>query len=320
MIRGGSSLPYFLKPTNPATFFGCVFEPAFWATGHTGTDYALSFKNCKSGILHPPLLTTCIPRVRFFQCAIGCTDRRYAIHIGTSGWTYSDWKHSFYPPTIPTSRWFQYYAQQFETVEINATFYRKFPLSTFLKWRTQAPPGFRYVLKAPRIITHRKYLVEVEKDIEEFMKLASLLEDTLGLILLQLAPSTPYDPPLLERALIAFPDPSRVAVEVRHPRWITEETKQMLANLGSVFCDSDSPKQRPLGWVTTHTAYLRLHGRSKWYAHRYTHEELLEILSWIRGSMRAGAREIYVFFNNDFQAFAPSNALELKGMIGEAFG
>jgi uncharacterized protein YecE (DUF72 family) len=258
-----------------------------------------------------------MPGVKVFLCANGYKTSPCAIRIGTSGWTYPDWKQSFYPPTIPAYRWFQYYAQQFETVEINATFYRKFPQSTFLKWRTQAPPGFRYVLKAPRIITHRKYLVEVEKDIEEFMKLASLLEDALGLVLLQLAPSTPYDPALLERALLTFPDPSRVAVEVRHPRWLTEETKQMLTALGTVFCDSDSPKRRPLGWLTSYTAYLRLHGRSKWYAHRYTHEELLEILSWIRGSMTAGAQEIYVFFNNDFQAFAPTNALELKAMVGD---
>ncbi|MCX7788039.1 MAG: DUF72 domain-containing protein [Spirochaetes bacterium] len=237
------------------------------------------------------------------------------VYIGTSGWTYPDWKGSFYPANLPLAHRFQYYSEQFNTVEINATFYRRFPASTFLKWRKQAPSSFRYVLKAPRIITHRKHLVEVEKDIEEFVTLAALMEDTLGLILLQLAPSTPYDLSLLRGVLEAFPDPSSVAVEFRHSCWLTEETKQMLIELGTVFCESDSPRSRPLGWITSPVAYLRLHGRSKWYSHRYSHEELHEICSWVQRAVASGARDIYIFFNNDFHAYAPQNAQELKELL-----
>ena len=84
------------------------------------------------------------------------------ILVGTSGWTYSHWKGCFYPENLPNTRWFEYYASKFPTVEINATFYRTFQDHVYLKWRKQAPEGFGYVLKAPRIITHRKYLLNTE--------------------------------------------------------------------------------------------------------------------------------------------------------------
>lgn len=89
----------------------------------------------------------------------------------------------------------------------------------------------------------------------------------------------------------------------------------MLTELGTVFCDSDSPRHRPIGWVTARTAYLRLHGRSRWYSHQYSSEELLEIVSWVREVLRAGVLEIYIFFNNDFHAYAPRNAQELKELL-----
>ncbi|WP_299025264.1 DUF72 domain-containing protein [uncultured Thermanaerothrix sp.] len=239
-------------------------------------------------------------------------------YIGTSGWTYPHWQGRFYPPGLPASRRFAFYAQHFNAVEINATFYRTFKEPTYRKWAAQAPEGFRYVLKAPKTITHRKYLEDAEEDIRAFRTSAEFLEDKLGVILLQLAPSTPYDPSRLRRALLAFGDPSRIVVEFRHPRWLTEETRALLADLGAVFCEADSPKSRPLGWVTARTAYFRLHGRSHWYYHNYTQEELHEIADWIRRATRQGAQTVYVFFNNDFEAFAPFNALALQKILSGA--
>jgi len=235
--------------------------------------------------------------------------------IGTSGWTYPHWQGRFYPVGLPASRRFAYYAQHFNAVEINATFYRAFKEQTYLKWAAQAPEGFRYVLKAPRTITHRKYLEGVEEDIRAFWTSVSLLGDKLGLVLLQLAPSTPYDPPRLRQALLTFGDPSRVAVEFRHQRWLTQEIRDLLAELGVVFCEADSPKSRPVGWVTAATAYFRLHGRSHWYSHNYTHDELSEIKHLALQAIHHQARAVYIFFNNDFEAFAPFNALALQQML-----
>jgi len=239
-------------------------------------------------------------------------------YIGTSGWAYPHWRGRFYPPDLPSSQRFAFYARHLNAVEINATFYRAFKEPTYMKWAAQAPEGFRYVLKAPKTITHRKYLEDVEEDIRAFCASARHLEDKLGVILLQLAPGTPYDPPRLHRALLAFGNPSRVAVEFRHPRWLTEETRALLADLGAAFCEADSPKSRPLGWVTAPVAYFRLHGRSHWYYHNYTQEELSEIADWIRRAIQQGAQTVYVFFNNDFEAFAPYNALALRRILGEA--
>ena len=236
-------------------------------------------------------------------------------YIGTSGWIYPHWKGRFYPMDLPQAGRFAYYTQHFNAVEINATFYRTFQESTFRKWRDQAPEGFRYVLKAPKVITHRKYLERVETEIRAFWRLASLLEERLGLVLLQLAPATPYNPQRLQQALQAFEDPSRVAVEFRHPRWLTQEVREMLAQMGVVFCEADSPKSRPIGWLTGRFAYIRLHGRTHWYFHNYSAEELNEIADFARGAVAQGALAVFIFFNNDFEAFAPFNALALQKML-----
>lgn len=239
--------------------------------------------------------------------------------IGTSGWNYPHWEGLFYPEDWPKRRWLEYYATRFRTVEVNATFYRTFRDETYRAWRERAPEGFRYVLKAPRYITHRLYLVEAEEPIRRFRDQASLLGDRLGLVLLQLAPSTPYEPERLRRALLAFGEPCRVAVEFRHSRWLTDETRELLREVGAAFCTADSPRSRLCDWVTSAVAYIRLHGRKRWYAHNYTDEELAEIAALARRMAAQGAEEVYIFFNNDYEGYAPQNALTLRAMLeGEA--
>lgn len=236
-------------------------------------------------------------------------------YIGTSGWIYEHWKGLFYPADLPKSRWFEYYTSQFPTVEINATFYRTFKDQTYLNWREKAPPGFRYVLKAPRLITHRKYLEDVGDDIARFWKSASLLGECLGLILLQIAPGTPCDPQRLRNALLAFEDPTRVAVEFRRKEWFSDEIYALLRELGVVFCNADSPKTSLNDWLTSDTAYIRLHGRKRWYSYNYSDEELSQIAHLVRKMVDQGATTVYVFFNNDFEGYAPQNALTLMRML-----
>lgn len=237
--------------------------------------------------------------------------------IGTSGWTYDHWKGCFYPPDLAKSRWLDFYAGHFNAVEINATFYRTFKDQTYLNWRARAPKGFGYVLKAPKTITHRKLLKNVEKDIQSFCRSAGLLGETFEMILLQVAPNLPFDLVILRDAIQAFTDPSRVAVEFRHEQWFNRETEELLSSLGAVFCNVDSPRQKLTEILTAERAYLRLHGHEHWYSSNYSTGDLHGIAERARRLTKRGARRVYIFFNNDFGGYAPANALELQKMLFE---
>lgn len=239
------------------------------------------------------------------------TDQKPQFLVGTSGWSYPHWQGVFYPEDWPKSRWFEYYATKFSTVEVNSTFYRSFKDQTYHQWRERAPKEFRYVLKTPRLITHRKHLRGAEEEIDRFSKSALLLENKLGLILLQLAPSTQYDPDRLKKTLVAFGDPRKIAVEFRHKKWLTEEIKELLKEVGAVFCTADSPESELMDWVTSDVAYIRLHGRRQWYAYDYSLQELREIAALAGKLVRLGAKILYIFFNNDANGCAPRNALAL---------
>ncbi len=236
--------------------------------------------------------------------------------IGTSGWTYDHWKGRFYPSDLAQKAWFDYYATQFNAVEINATFYRTFKDQTYCKWEERAPNGFGYVLKTPRLITHRKYLVRVEQDIQTFYQSCTLLKDKFEMILLQVAPNMAYDPGRLQQALAAFPDPTRVAVEFRRSEWQSEEIMRLLREAGATICNVDSPRQKISDLLTSGRAYLRLHGRGHWYSYNYSDVELTEIASLARSLARQGAERVYIFFNNDFEGYAPANARTLRHILG----
>ncbi|MFQ5584276.1 MAG: DUF72 domain-containing protein, partial [Calditrichia bacterium] len=186
---------------------------------------------------------------------------------------------------------------------------------TYHNWQEKAPEGFRYVLKAPRIVTHRKYLKDANGDIRQFWRSVNLLREKFGLILLQLAPATPYEPDRLKHALQTFADPSKIAVEFRKDVWFTDEIKNLLEQLSSVFCNADSPKTSLNDWLTSGTAYLRLHGRKKWYAYNYSNEELKEIAQLAIEYSGRGVKQVYIFFNNDFEGYAVKNAITLKEML-----
>jgi len=235
--------------------------------------------------------------------------------VRTSGWTYDHWKGRFYPANLPKSRWFEYYAACFSAVEVNATFYRTFQDQTYLNWKARAPQGFTYILKAPKTITHIKRLVDVEADIAAFWRSCANLGDRLDMILLQLAPSTPYSLERLGKTLRAFPSPHKIAIEFRHPSWLTQETENVLKSVNATFCNVDSPSQSLSGILTSDSAYLRLHGRDSWYASNYSKEALKEIARLAKKLVEGGARRVYIFFNNDFEGYAPANALDLIDLL-----
>lgn len=237
--------------------------------------------------------------------------------VGTSGWNYLDWRGSFYPHNLPQRRWLEYYATNFKTVEVNATFYRKFKDQTYHNWSARTPEGFRFVLKAPRLITHDKHLVDATDEICEFDRAAHLLAEKLGLILLQIAPDTPYDLERLKHALSVFSCPSKVAVEFRQGSWENEETLHLLQGFSTVWVNPDCPGHPLTARLTAEVGYLRLHGRRRWYVDEYTAEELEGIAEIAKGMAERGAKEVYIFFNNTADGGAVRNAWALQEKLSK---
>ncbi len=237
--------------------------------------------------------------------------------VGTSGWSYDHWKGQFYPPKFPKNRWLDYYAANLNSVEVNATFYSWFKDQTYTKWREQTPPSFNFVLKAPRLITHIKHLLDVDEPIETFWSSASFLGPKFDLVLLQIAPDTPYDPGRLQRTLAAFKEPAKVAVEFRSDLWLNKEIYTLLEKAGAVYCNPDSPQSVLKGTLTSSTGYIRLHGRQQWYAYDYSDDELRKIAGVAKDMVQRGAKKVYIYFNNDLQGFAPKNAMALSKMLLE---
>lgn len=245
--------------------------------------------------------------------------KKATCHIGTSGWSYDAWDTEFYPDDLPKTKWFKHYSDNFDTVEMNATFYRGFTNKTFVKWYNEAPENFLYVFKANRIITHRKYLKNVDENVKRFCDSVKQVNEKLGLILLQLHPNTSYDPALLKKALMSFGDPSIVAVEFRDEHWFNDDIYAVLRETNSIFCNIDSPKFREFDVITSNKAYFRYHGRSDWYKHNYSEKELHEFAENMDKAACKGANDIYGFFNNDADAHAPHNALKLKEIISNEY-
>lgn len=238
------------------------------------------------------------------------------IHIGTSGWTYDHWKDVFYPSSLSKSKWLSYYQQHFETVEINATFYRKFQDKTYLKWRNQAPDNFRYVLKIPKTITHNKKLINVTNDLNEFFDSALLLEEKLGLLLMQLPPFLKKNINLLDTVFKNFHNRNKIAIEFRDKSWFDKETVDFCTECQIGFCNVDSYKFNLTNYITSDTGYLRFHGRTYGYQYNYSDDELKEIAKVIKKMlMSESLNNLYIFFNNDFYGHAPKNAIRLKEIL-----
>lgn len=161
------------------------------------------------------------------------------VQVGCSGWVYRHWKGGFYPAELPQKRWFEHYARDFDSVEINASFYRLPLPSTFDGWREKAPPGFRYALKANRFLTHMKKLIDCEAPLAEFIDLARRLGPTLGPILYQLPPSLHKDLGRLGAFLDRLPDDLEHVVEFRHKSWYEADVLELLDRHGAGFVAHD---------------------------------------------------------------------------------
>ena len=176
------------------------------------------------------------------------------LHIGTSGYNYPEWRGTFYPEDLPAKKMFAFYAERFDTVEINYTFYRMPTPKTTAGWRDQAPEGFQYVLKAPRRITHDKRLRDCAEDVAFFCESARGLGPHMAPLLFQLPPSLKCDVPRLEAFLQLLPDDVRAAFEFRHESWHDETVFAQLRARGAALCIAD------FGDRTTPMAVTARHG------------------------------------------------------------
>ncbi len=238
------------------------------------------------------------------------------IHVGCSGWVYRHWKGDFYPADLPQKRWFDHYAQAFDTVEINASFYRVPLESTFDGWREKAPPGFRYAVKANRFMTHMKKLLDCDRPLAEFIGLARRLGPTLGPILYQLPPSLHKDLHRLESFIERLPEDLEHVVEFRHASWYAEDALALLDRHGVGFVTHDLVGLVSPRWASGRTAYVRFHGTGGKYWGRYSDDEIAEWADWLI-AQKATGRSCWAYFNNDIHGHSILDGLALQAKVAE---
>lgn len=238
------------------------------------------------------------------------------IHIGCSGWVYKHWRGLFYPEGLPQKRWFEHYADEFDTVEINNSFYRLPRGDTFEKWRKQAPPGFCYAVKANRYLTQAKKLKECEEPLERMMTAVRCLGDRLGPMLYQLPPSMKINLERLETFLRIIPKDVTKVFEFRNKDWYVPETYALLDRYGASFCVHDMPGSASERVAVGPIAYVRFHGGEGKYWGRYSDEGLLSWTDWIV-DQASQDRSVWCYFNNDIHGHAIEDARTLKSMVGQ---
>lgn len=232
------------------------------------------------------------------------------VRVGTSGWSYRHWRKVFYPEQLPQRQWLSHYAAEFDTVEVNTTFYHLPRESTMESWRERAPDGFIYALKAGRFITHTQELKNAQEAVEEFIRRARLLREHLGPILYQLPPRFKQDLGRLEDFLQLLPLDLISVFEFRDESWCREDTFELLANYDACFCSHDMPGLYTPRRGTGPAAYVRFHGPARRYAGAYSEDTLEEWAEWMAIQWEAG-RSVYAYFNNDIGGHAVRDAKKL---------
>jgi uncharacterized protein YecE (DUF72 family) len=233
-------------------------------------------------------------------------------YIGTSGWNYPHWKIPIYD-NAPATEWLELYSKIFSTVEVNNTFYR-WPTKTVLEnWYNKTPENFKFTLKAPRTITHKK-----EPDAEQiksFSLLASTLKNKLGALLFQFPPrfkNVPENLTVLKKILENFEPSIDNAIEFRDKSWWDKEIFNLLQNNNVAFVNVFGLSMPPKVFSTADFVYVRLHGEH--YDTKYTIKELTNISNNIK---KLKVKKIYVYFDNDQKAYAPANAREIRDILIE---
>jgi uncharacterized protein YecE (DUF72 family) len=233
------------------------------------------------------------------------------VHVGTSGYSYPEWRGAFYPERFPTAQMLPYYAERFRTVELNNTFYRMPTGKTVAGWDQGSPPGFVFALKVPQRITHFARLRDVAEPFRYLLDTVGGLGAKLGPLLLQLPPSFRKDARRLHECLALVPPSVRLAVEFRHASWLDDEVYGILRARNAALCVADTEEGTTPVVVTADFGYLRLRDRA------YGSDELAR---WARTAVRTEWRDAFVYFKHEESGTGPALAHELLGLLDAAAG
>ena len=235
------------------------------------------------------------------------------VHVGTSGWQYRDWRGQLYPQGLPQAEWLPHYAEVFETVEVNNSFYRLPERATFARWRRQTPPGFVMAVKASRYVTHVRRLRDVKDAVDLFWERALGLGPRLGPVLFQLPPRFPVEAGRLADLLGHLPRGMRAAFEFRDASWHTDEIHAMLDHAGCALVWPDRPGSRATLPLSGGWGYIRFH-QGRPVGPDYDRRKLRRWADRISG---LDATEVFVYFNNDTGGAAIRDAPILRELLSE---
>jgi uncharacterized protein YecE (DUF72 family) len=236
--------------------------------------------------------------------------------VGCSGWNYDSWRHGvFYPERCPPRRWLRFYARHFDSVEVNASFYRLPTVKAVQGWVEQTPDDFVFAVKMSRYVTHVKRLRELPPSIELFYsRIAPLVESgKLGPMLWQLPPTFRRNDDRLADALALLPKGEH-AFEFRHPSWFVPEVTELLRAHGVALVIADRPEIHSFQSheLTTDWTFIRFHWGSRGRRGNYSETELKE---WAHRIRSWPVTHSYIYFNNDWEGFAPRNASQLRRLL-----
>ncbi|HET9752595.1 MAG TPA: DUF72 domain-containing protein [Myxococcales bacterium] len=227
------------------------------------------------------------------------------VHVGTSGYNYDAWRGSFYPEDLSAKKMLSYYAGQFDTVEINYSFYRKPTAKILQGWAAQVPEGFRFALKAWQRITHQKRLRETEELVSSFAEAARELGPRLAPVLYQLPPNLKADLPLLRDFLDQLPRDLKAAFEFRHQSWFSEPAYAALRDAGAALCIAESDELATPPERTAEFGYLRLRRLD------YDEPALRRWAEVVRGY----PGEAFVYFKHEDEARGPAFARQFLPLV-----
>jgi uncharacterized protein YecE (DUF72 family) len=243
------------------------------------------------------------------------------IRIGCSGWNYKHWRNGvFYPPRLAPRNWLDFYARHFDTVEVNATFYRLPRVESVARWVAESPAGFCFAVKMSRYVTHVKRLADVPEHTAVFYaRIEPLLRSPkLGPVLWQLAPNFQRTDENARRLRETLADlrPLRHCFEFRHASWFVPETYGELRDAGAALVIGDDPR-RPFQTreLTADFTFVRFHGGRQLGDGDYAEQELESWARWI-AARRDDGHDVFAYFNNDWEGFAIGNGRWLKERLG----
>ena len=233
------------------------------------------------------------------------------LYVGTSGYSYKEWKGTFYPEDLPEKRMLHFYGERFRAVEINNTFYRMPKASVLEAWTAEVPADFKFVLKASQRITHMQRLKDADGSVAYLLKVAGVLKEQLGPLLFQLPPYLKKDTPRLREFLRLLPAEPRCAFEFRHQTWFDSEVFDLLREFQAVLCIAEAENNLEIPFVSTADwGYLRL--RRPDYGDK-------ELKDWSKRVQDQGWRDAFIFFKHEEEGKGPAMAkrfLELSGQAG----